>query len=83
MLLGDCAAALATAVQNPKLRLGWLAPDVVGAVLEGRQPPRLTRQRLARVAEIPIVRRTQEKLFWSETYGQSDGVKRFSKLGMT
>jgi site-specific DNA recombinase len=35
------------------LRLSYLAPDIIAAILEGRQPPELTRQRLAR-ANLPL-----------------------------
>jgi site-specific DNA recombinase len=31
------------------LRISYLAPDITAAIVEGRQPPTLTRQRLARV----------------------------------
>jgi DNA invertase Pin-like site-specific DNA recombinase len=31
------------------LRISYLAPDITAAIVEGRQPPALTRQRLARV----------------------------------
>jgi site-specific DNA recombinase len=34
-------------------RLGWLAPDIVTAILEGRQPKVLTATRLFRMAGIP------------------------------
>jgi hypothetical protein len=36
------------------LRLSYLAPDIVAAILEGRQPASLTRQRLARMSALPI-----------------------------
>lgn len=36
------------------LRLSYLAPDIVAAILDGRQPPRLNRQRLARVSGLPV-----------------------------
>lgn len=36
------------------LRLSYLAPDIVAAILDGRQPTTLNRQRLARVASLPI-----------------------------
>lgn len=36
------------------VRLGYLAPDIITAILEGRQPPTLTRQHLARVSKLPL-----------------------------
>ena len=35
-------------------RLGELAPDIVSAILEGRQPAALTRTRLARTKALPL-----------------------------
>ncbi len=36
------------------LRLSMLAPDIVAAIHDGRQPPSLNRQRLARTTSLPI-----------------------------
>ncbi len=36
------------------LRIAYLAPDIVTAILEGRQPAQLNRQRLARATSLPI-----------------------------
>lgn len=36
------------------LRISYLAPDIVAAILEGRQPVQLNRQRLARATNLPI-----------------------------
>jgi site-specific DNA recombinase len=36
------------------VRLGYLAPDIVTAIIDGRQPATLTRQRLARVSKLPF-----------------------------
>ncbi|MGI4880523.1 MAG: recombinase family protein [Janthinobacterium lividum] len=36
------------------LRLSMLAPDIVAAIHEGRQPPALNRQRLARMTNFPV-----------------------------
>lgn len=36
------------------LRLGTLSPSIVQAIVEGRQPVGLTRQRLAKIANLPI-----------------------------
>lgn len=35
------------------LRIGYLAPDIVASILEGRQPVQLNRQRLARMTNLP------------------------------
>ena len=44
-------------------RLGSLAPDIVSAILEGRQPPALTRTRLARTKALPIDWPAQRQMF--------------------
>lgn len=36
------------------LRISWLAPDVISAIVEGRQPAGLTGRRLLRAAELPL-----------------------------
>ena len=36
------------------VRLGYLAPDIISDILDGRQPAALTRQRLARVSKLPM-----------------------------
>lgn len=36
------------------IRLGYLAPDIISAILDGRQPATLTRQHLARVSKLPL-----------------------------
>ncbi|MDP9412613.1 MAG: recombinase family protein [Pseudomonadota bacterium] len=36
------------------LRISFLAPDIVAAILEGRQPATLTRQYLARMTDLPL-----------------------------
>ncbi len=35
-------------------RIGWLAPDIITAILEGRQPPGLTRRALSLAANLPL-----------------------------
>jgi hypothetical protein len=35
------------------LRIGYLAPDITAAILNGSQPAELTRQKLARMSDIP------------------------------
>lgn len=36
------------------VKLSYLAPDITEAILEGRQPPRLNRQQLARIRNLPV-----------------------------
>ena len=36
------------------LRLGWLAPDIVSAILDGRHPIGLTGRRLLRAHNLPL-----------------------------
>jgi DNA invertase Pin-like site-specific DNA recombinase len=36
------------------LRISFLAPDIVAAIVEGRQPPSLTGRRLLRVTQLPL-----------------------------
>jgi site-specific DNA recombinase len=36
------------------IRISFLAPDIVAAIIEGRQPRTLTRQKLARMADLPL-----------------------------
>ena len=45
------------------VRLGGLAPDIVTAILEGRQPANLTRTRLARTKALPLEWNEQRRLF--------------------
>ena len=44
-------------------RLGGLAPDIVTAILEGRQPANVTRTRLARTKALPIDWNEQRSMF--------------------
>ncbi len=44
-------------------RLGGLAPDIVSAILEGRQPAALTRTRLARTKALPLDWNKQRRMF--------------------
>ncbi len=44
-------------------RLGSLAPDIVSAILEGRQPTALTRTRLARTKALPMDWNEQRRMF--------------------
>ncbi|MEO8453600.1 MAG: recombinase family protein [Sphingomicrobium sp.] len=45
------------------LRLNWLAPDIVTAIVEGRQPPTLTGRRLLRAADLPLSWEEQRRYF--------------------
>jgi hypothetical protein len=36
------------------LRIAYLAPDIIEAIIEGRQPPELTANKLVRVKNLPI-----------------------------
>lgn len=45
------------------LRLNWLAPDIVSAIVEGRQPPSLTGRRLLRAADVPLSWEEQRRYF--------------------
>ena len=45
------------------LRLNWLAPDIVTAIVEGRQPPSLTGRRLLRAANVPLSWKEQRRYF--------------------
>jgi hypothetical protein len=40
--------------QNRLARLSYLAPDIVSAIIEGRQPPALSGRRLLRAADLPF-----------------------------
>lgn len=44
------------------LRIAYLAPDILAAILEGRQPIALTRQRLARTTNLPIAWQEQREM---------------------
>jgi DNA invertase Pin-like site-specific DNA recombinase len=45
------------------LRLNWLAPDIVAAIVEGRQPPTLTGRRLLRAIDVPHSWEEQRRYF--------------------
>lgn len=45
------------------LRISWLAPDIVAAIADGRQPATLTGRRLLRATNIPLSWKAQRKLF--------------------
>ena len=45
------------------LRVSWLAPDIIAAIMEGRHPPTLTGRRLLRAAEVPLAWTEQRRYF--------------------
>jgi len=45
------------------LRLNWLAPDIVTAIVEGKQPPSLTGRRLLRAVDVPLSWDEQRRYF--------------------
>lgn len=45
------------------LRVSWLAPDIVAAIIEGRQPATLTGRRLLRAADVPLSWEEQRRYF--------------------
>jgi hypothetical protein len=44
------------------VKLAFLAPDIIAAILDGRQPPELTRQMLARFRDLPMDWKAQRTL---------------------
>ena len=44
-------------------RLAWLAPDIVSAILEGKQPRSLTARQLLRAPEVPLSWPDQQRMF--------------------
>jgi len=45
------------------LRLNWLAPDIVTAIVEGRQPLSMTGRRLLRAVDVPLAWNEQRRHF--------------------
>jgi site-specific DNA recombinase len=45
------------------LRVSWLAPDILVAITEGRQPPTLTGRRLLRATDVPLSWNEQRRYF--------------------
>ena len=45
------------------LRISWLAPDIISAIVDGSQPATLTGRRLLRATNIPLAWADQRKLF--------------------
>ena len=44
-------------------RLSWLAPDIVSAILDGKQPRSLTARQLLRAPEVPLSWPDQRRMF--------------------
>mgnify|MGYP001493752069 CR=1 FL=1 len=49
--------------QRRLARLGWLAPDIVRAILEGTQPASLNARRLLRASNLPLDWPSQRRMF--------------------
>jgi hypothetical protein len=45
------------------LRISWLAPDIIVAITDGRQPPTLTGRRLLRATDVPLDWNEQRRFF--------------------
>lgn len=45
------------------LRLAYLAPDIVGRIIDGTQPPSLTRTRLLACTDVPLDWAEQRHMF--------------------
>ncbi len=45
------------------LRVSWLAPDIIAAIAEGRQPASLTGRRLLRATDVPLSWHDQRRYF--------------------
>ena len=45
------------------LRVSWMAPDIIEAIVDGRQPPELVGRRLLRVADMPLDWAEQRLIF--------------------
>ena len=44
-------------------RISWVAPDIIVAMIEGTQPPKLTSRRLIRANAIPLDWASQRAMF--------------------
>ena len=60
----EAAAAMGLKVDYYRVlvRISFLAPDIVAAILEGRQPGTLTRQKLARMTDLPLEWQAQREV---------------------
>ncbi len=67
-LLASTDPSNSAATYSPKhvarlARLAYLAPDIVGAIFEGKQPRSLTARQLLRAQEVPLVWADQRRMF--------------------
>ena len=64
MTLSQIAAMDGTDIADVSrsLQLAFLAPDHVGAILDGRQPPELTATKLKRLDKLPLLWEDQRVL---------------------
>jgi hypothetical protein len=60
----DAAAAMGLKLDYFRVlvRISFLAPNIVAAILEGRQPATLTRQKLARMTDLPFEWEAQRRV---------------------
>ncbi|MFC7498670.1 hypothetical protein ACFQRC_05490 [Enterovirga sp. GCM10030262] len=45
------------------MRISWLAPDIIAAIVGGTQPATLTGRRLLRATDIPLAWKAQRAYF--------------------
>ena len=69
MSLNDAASAIGSgpAYTARKARIGWLAPDIVMAIIEGRQPASLTRRVLSQANNLPLDWNKQRQVLGFDT----------------
>ena len=69
--LEDAAASVGSspAYTARKARLGWLAPDIIAAIAEGRQPASLTRRVLSQASNIPLDWSEQRRMLGFDAKG--------------
>ncbi len=69
MSLNDAASAIGSgpAYTARKARIGWLAPDIVMAIIEGGQPASLTRRVLSQANNLPLDWNKQRQVLGFDT----------------
>ncbi len=72
--LSDAAAAIGSSVAYTarKARIGWLAPDIIIAIIEGRQPATLTRRVLSQASNIPLDWNEQRKVLGLDALAKAE-----------